>query len=125
MDGSVGVDNLDVEVAHHVAGEVVACEFKEQLVLVDGVGVVGNDEEELLVAFGRELPDGNGVAVAEHYGASAPDVAQIELSAMQPSSLLHAVDNHACHFGQLALWELLDERLHVLETSVAIAVVEF
>ena len=125
VGGSFGVDNLDVEVAHHVVGEVIAGELEEELIFVDGVGVVGNDIEELLVAFGRELAGGNRVAVAEHHRASAPDVAQVELSTMQAASFLHTVHNHACHLGELALRELLHEQLHIGQTAVAIAVVEF
>ena len=44
---------------------------------------------------------------------------------MQLSAFFHAIDNHASHLGQLALWEFLHHRLHVGQTTVAVAVVEF
>ena len=45
------VFNGDVEVAHHVACKVVLCKFKEQSVLVNGVGGVGYYEQEVGVAL--------------------------------------------------------------------------
>ena len=122
---TIGIDYLYVEIAHHEVREVVTRHLEEQLVLVDGIRMIGYDIEELLVTLGRQFAGSNGVAVAQHYGAPAPYIAQVELSAMQATSLLHAVDNHTCHLSQLALREILHKHLHIGKTAIAVAVVEF
>ena len=117
--------DLDVEVAHHVAREVVACQLEEQLVLVHRVGLVGNHEDEVGIRVGRQLACGNGIAVAQHDTSAAPHITQVEFSTMQAATFFHTIDNHSRHLCQLALWELLNQQFHVGQTSIAITVVEF
>ena len=45
---------FELEVTHHEVREVIARHLEEQLVLVDGVGLVGNDEEEVGVSLSRQ-----------------------------------------------------------------------
>ena len=79
---SVGINNLDIEIAHHVVGEVIASQLEEQLIVVDGIRIVGNDIEELLVTLGRELTCSDRIAVAEHHRTAAPNVTKVELASM-------------------------------------------
>ena len=64
---AVGLFYLDIEIPHDEGREIEPCHLEEQLVLVERVGVIGQDEEEFLVAVGCELPGSNGVAVVEHH----------------------------------------------------------
>ena len=122
---TVGVFDADVEVAHHKIGEIIACEFEKQLVLVDGIGVVGDDVEEFFVALGRKFAYGHRIAVAEHDRPSTPHVAEVELAAVQPTTLFHAVYNHSSHLSEFALWEFFDQKLHIGHTAATVVVVEF
>ena len=114
----------DVKVAHHVAREVIAGQFEEQLILIDRIGLVGYDIEEVGVAVGRQLTGIDRIAVAEHHRTSAPHIAQVELSTMKLPTLLHTVDDHAGHLCELTLGEFLHQRLHVLQAPIAVPVVE-
>ena len=116
--------DVDVEVAHHVVGEVVFCQLIEQLVFVERVGLVGNHEDEVDIAVGRELARGNGVAVGQDGGATFPDTAEVELAALQSAACLYSVDYHACQSADVALRVFLDDGRHVLKTAVGIARVE-
>ena len=122
---AVGILDFDVEVAHHKIGEIIASEFEKQLVLVDGVGVIGDDVEEFLVALRRKFAHSHRIAVAEHDGTPTPHVAEVELAAVQPPTLLHAVHNHSGHLREFALRKFLDQHLHIGHTAAAVAVVEF
>ena len=45
----------DVKVAHHKRGEVVACQLEKQLILLERVGGVGKDEDEVSIALRAEV----------------------------------------------------------------------
>ena len=116
--------NLEVEVSHEEVGEVVACQLEEQLVFVEAVGLVGNHEDERDVVLGAQLYGGYRVAVAHHHCPAAPHVAHVELAALQFASCLHAVDDHSRQFADAAVGEFLHHLVHVLQASVAVAVVQ-
>ena len=121
---SVDVLDLDVEVARYETGEVEARHLEEELVLVDGVGLIGKHEDEVDIALDLELTGSDGVAVAHDDGAPRPHVAHVEASAMEAPSGLHAVDDHACHAAHLALGELFHHLFHIFQAAVAVAGVE-
>ena len=121
---AVDVFQLQVKISHDVRGEVEACHLVEQLVLVKRVGVVCDDEEELLVAVVGECSRCDGVAVVEHDGASAPHVAQVEVPTMEALAGFHAVDDHAGHFAYTPGGEVLHHLVHVGQAALCIIVVE-
>ena len=45
---------LDVEVSYQEIREVIACHFKQQLVFIHGVGLIGEDKPEFVVALDIE-----------------------------------------------------------------------
>ena len=71
--------NAQVKVAHQEVSEVVARHFEEQLVLVDRVGLVDEEEQEIGVSLGRQRVGARGVIGDHGDVASRPDVAQVEL----------------------------------------------
>ena len=116
---------LEVEIAHQVVGEVEACQLVEHLVLVDGIGFIGDDEQEVGVALGLEDAGCNGIAVAEHIGAAFPHIAHVELSTAQLPAFFYAIDDHTGNGAHLTCREFLHDGLHVVETSLAVADIEF
>ena len=115
---------LDVKITNDEGREIETSHLEEQLILIEGIGVVGDDVEELLVAVGGKLFGGYGVAVVEHGGAAAPHVGEVELSAVQTATSLHSVDYHAGHLANATAGEVLHHEIHVFQTSVGIVVVE-
>ena len=122
---SLDILEFHVEIAHQIVGEVEACHLEQQLVLVDGVGLVGNDKQEVGIALRLEHTGSNGIAVAEHIAAALPHIAHVELTATKLTALLDAVDNHAGHGTHRTRGVFLHHGLHVVETSLAVAHVEF
>ena len=122
---SVKVFKREVEVAHQEVGEIEACHFKEQLVLVDGIGLIGDEEDEIGIALGFEDTGCNRVAVGEHIATALPDVAHVELAAVEPASGLYAVDNHSGHRTDIAGGVFINHGLHVGETTLAVTAIQF
>ena len=113
----------DVEAAHEEVGEVIACHLKQQLVLVHGVGLVGEDEHKPLVACGTQRVGLRGVC--QHRDVSSrPNLTDIKLSAIESAPLLHALDDHTCQFAHLALRIFLHHLLHTFQATVAVAFVQ-
>ena len=121
---AVGIFNLDVEVPHDKGGEVEPGHLKQQLVLVERVGMVGQNEQEFFVTVGDELAGGDGVAVVEHNRTSAPYILQVEFASMEFAAGFHTVDNHARHLADAAAGIVFHHGVHVFQTSVGIIVVE-
>ena len=121
---SVHLLHLYVEVAHHERCEVVAGQLEEHTVGVYRVGLVRNHVYERSVAVVRELAHRRRVAFVEHLRASLPDVLEVELAALQLSSLVHALHYHACHYGYRALRILLHHRVQIVDTALVVAVVQ-
>ena len=115
---------LDVKVTHDETGEVKPCHLVEQLVFVHGVGLVGHHEDELIVTLGNEHPGGDGVAVLQHLTAPRPYIAHVKASSMQPASGLHTINDHTCHGTDLALRIMGHHLLHIVKTTLAVAVVQ-
>ncbi len=113
------------KVSHDKVREVVFCQFIEQLVLVNRVSLVSNDEREVNIPFRSELTCFYRIAVAHHHTSSCPDVADVKLSSMQFPSLLNAVYNHSGEVTHFTLRVFVDHRLHVVDTSLGISLVEF
>ena len=114
-----------VEVAHDEMGEIELRHLEQQFVLVDGVGMIDQQELEVCYAVGGELACLYAIAVVEYGRPSGPHVFQVEFCSSQPFAGIHTVDNHARHLADATLREFLHDRLHVGYTPVGIAVVEF
>ena len=121
---AIAIDR-DIEITHQIAGKVVLGQAEEQLVLVDGIGVKHEHKYKVRIALVGEFTGLNGVAVAEHGTAPAPHVPDVELSAPELPTLVHSVDDHACHLAHTALRILLDHLLQVVKTTLGIACIEF
>ena len=119
------VVNGDIEVADHITCEVIARELIEQFVLVDGVGGVDEHKHELRIPLIAELFLLHLGAVREYLRASAPNLTDVELSAVKGPASLHAIDNHSRHGGDLTCWEFGDQRVKFSEAGFAVSVVEF
>ena len=115
----------EVEITHQEIGEIEACHLKEQLVLVDRVGLIGNEEDEFGIALWFKDAGGNGVAVGKHITAAVPDVAHVKLSAVEPASGLHTVDNHSGHLADFACGVFFYYSLHIRETALTVAAIQF
>ena len=122
---AVNVFKVEVEVANEIVGEVEAGHLKEQLVLLYGVGLIGNEQDEVGIALGLKDAGGNGVAVGEHVTAALPDIAHVELSTMETAASLHAVDDHAGHGADPTFGIFLHDGLHIAETALGITLIEF
>ena len=113
------------EIPHDEIGEIKLGEFVEQLVLVfERVGVVSHDEREIRVSLRRELACLYRVAVAHHHRASCPDVADVELAAVQFPARFNSVDNHSCEVAHGAFGVFVHHGLHILHASLHVARVE-
>ena len=121
---AVGIFDFDIEVAHHERGEVEARHLEEQLILIERVGRVGDDKEEIFVAVGHESAGSDGVAVVEHGGTAAPHIAQVEFATMQLTACFHSIHYHAGHLADTATGIVFHHIVHVLETAVGVAVVQ-
>ena len=113
-----------VEVAHDEVGEIEPRKLEKQLVRIYGIRLVDQEERERRVAFGNERARGDGVAVVEYNRAPLPNVAYVELSAVQRPSGLYSVDYHSGHFANVTFGVFADKFLHVGQASVAVAAVE-
>ena len=120
----VVVFDINVEVAYQIAGEVVFGQLEEQLILVHRVGTVDQHECEIGVSFVGELLSVDRIAVGHDGTASFPHVAQIELSAMQPSPGLHAIDDHSGHLAHLTLGIFFYNLLHVIHARLCVSLVQ-
>ena len=87
--------------------------------------MVSNDKREVNIPFRSELARLYRIAVAHHHTSSCPDIADVKLSAMQFPSLLNTVYNHSGEVAHFALRIFVDHRLHVVNTSLGVALVEF
>ena len=87
--------------------------------------MIGHYKREIDIAFCQETACRNRVAVAHHHRTLCPHVADVKLAAMEFSSCLDPIDDHACHFGQSALGEFLHHVFHVGKTSRGITGIEF
>ena len=119
-----GILYLYVEIAHHVAGEVVSCQLEQHLVFIHGIGFVGYHEHEVGIAFGRELASIDAVAVVEHRRTAFPDVAQIEVTTAQTPARLHSLHYHSRHFADFTLRIFLHDGLHIGKASVGVAFIK-
>ena len=79
---SVNIFHLNIEVTHHETGEVKAGHLIEQLVLVDGIRLVGHHEDKAVVALRCEYPCSDRVAVLQYLRPSGPHITHIELPSM-------------------------------------------
>ena len=113
----------DVEAACQEAREVIACHLKQQLVLVYGVGLIGQDKQEAFVACGTQRVGSCGVG-SHRDVSSRPDIADVKLAAVEPASFLYALDDHTSQFTDLTLWVLLHHLFHALQTAVAVTIVQ-
>ena len=118
------VFDADVEIACHIGGEVILGYLEEQLVLVDGIWTVGEQEDKPVVAVGRESFLLGGVLGSEHIAALRPDITQVELSAVESSSGIHAVYDHSRHLAQPAVGILRYHLVHLFQTFGNLALVE-
>ncbi len=114
----------NVEVAHQIVREVILRHLVEQLVLVHRVRLVGQQEHVTDVALEGQRVDLCGVAGIEHHSPSRPNVAHVELAAMQGAALLHATQNHTGHLADLALRIALDHLFHAVNATLCVALVE-
>ena len=115
--------NLYVEVTHQEVAEVIAGQLIEQLVLVYGIGHIGQHEDIAGLTLETQRVVQRGVA-GEVVGTPHPDVGHVELAAMQLTSLLYATHNHTRQFRDLALRIVADHLLQPFDTALGIAFVQ-
>ena len=122
-DSPIRID-IDVEVAHQIAGEVVFRNIVEQLVLIHAVRRVGKHERIVGVKLRTERVDGSGIAWMFQVLSLSPDVVGCHPAALQSSALLHALYYLSCHITHLALGIILYYLAHSGHTAVGLLVVE-
>ena len=120
----VGVVDSYLKVAHQVVGEVIARQLKQQLVGVDGVGLVDDDKLEVDVALVGKRGYRVSTLAVEQSRAAAPHVADVKLAATQLATRVDAIDYHARQRAYLALRILLYHAFEVGQTAVGLAHVE-
>ena len=113
-----------LEVSDEEVAEIVFRQFEEQLVLVYGVSLIGDDEREVHIALRREFARLYRVTVAHHFGTSLPHIADVEFSAMQFSSGVHSVYNHSCQCAHFALRVFVHHGLHVVYATFGVTAVQ-
>ena len=113
----------NVEVTHQEIREVITGHLKQQLILIDGVGLVGKDEHEVLVALSTEFYNCGRVGTKCDVSAR-PDVTDVELAAVQPTAILHTFHNHARQLADLAVGVFLNDCFEALDTAIAVAFVQ-
>ena len=123
MQRSVAVD-FYIERADEIRCKVIAGQFKEQLVFFYRIRLVGIEEDEGCLTVVDKCFCFGGIIRVEHFGAPLPDIADVEPSSAQSAASLHAVDNHARHFGQFALRITLDHFFHPYHTRIGVSLVE-
>ena len=98
-------------------------QFVEQLILVDGVGLIGQQKHMLHIALYAQRIDTDGVG--GHTGSTPrPDISDIKLAAIELPSLTDTSDNHARQFAYLTLRIIIHHLFHVFCTSCCITLVE-
>ena len=103
----------------------MTCHLEKELILIDGVWLVSYDINEISVSFCSKHTGCNGVTVVKDDGATAPHVSNVELSSVEASACIYSVDNHSGHIADVTLWIFGNYLVHILKTSLAIAVIQF
>ena len=122
---TVVVYDIQFEVTHDEVGEVETRHLEQQLVLVERVGMVGEDKGEVGDAVGDEFPRLDGVTVVEHGGTTAPYVTEVELATMELAAFANALHNHTGHLADAALRVVLHHGVHVFHATVHVSLVQF
>ena len=120
----VGLLDLDVEVAHHEAGEVVEGHLVEQLVLVQAVLGIGQQEDEVAEAFVAEFPFLRRGVLLRGGRPAAPDVAGHILPVAQRAAFLDPLYDVLRHLRHLVLRVFLDDFFQRDQEAVALSRVE-
>ena len=121
---TVQIVNGDIEITDKITREVIAGHLEQQLVLPYRIGRIEQQEAERSVALIAELHLFLLVCLGQHLGTPLPEIANVEMSAVELSAGLHSVDDHSGQFGQLTLGEMSHQRVHRCETSLAVTLVE-
>ena len=121
---SVNIFHFNIEVTHHETGEVKAGHLIEQLVLVDGIRLVGHHEDKAVVALRCEYPCSDRVAVLQYLRPSGPHITHIELPSMQSSARIDTIDDHTRQGTHIALRVIFYHRLHILHAAFAVTIVQ-
>ena len=121
---TIGILDSEVEVAHHIMGEIYLRHLVQQFILVDRIRHISKHKHKLRIALGIESLCIYRVAISKHRRTSSPHIAKVEACAMQRFASIHSIHYHARHFSQLALWEFLYHSLHIVHTALAVAIVE-
>ena len=121
---AVSILHGDVEIAHEEAGEVILCKLEEQSVFVRRVRLVGYHECESGKSFVRQFAYSCRVVVGQHLRTSFPNIVKVELTALETLSFADALHYHARHLSHSALRPFLHHRVHILKTTLSVALVK-
>ena len=113
---AVILHHLYLEVANHVAGEVVTRHLVEQLVFVEAVGGIGEHEIKRGIAFGTQsVGHLCGILACPVRTAALPDIAGVVLVVAEQTAFLQALHDVSCHLANLFLAVVLDDGLQQFE----------